>query len=124
MKRVIILTSILLLTGCAINSKTLSPTKSSDDKIILEAEKYKQQYQKKIFKIWDIPPSSVGMSASVKVFLNDSGEIEQIIFLDKEDPKFKSSIEKAIWRASPFVLPSNPDVRKQLRKFNIKFMAK
>ncbi|MFI8125323.1 energy transducer TonB, partial [Acinetobacter baumannii] len=42
MKRVIILTSILLLTGCAINSKTLSPTKSSDDKIILEAEKYKQ----------------------------------------------------------------------------------
>ncbi|MDS7968335.1 TonB C-terminal domain-containing protein [Acinetobacter sp. V117_2] len=124
MKRVIILTSILLLTGCAINSKTLSPTKSSDDKIILEAEKYKQQYQKKIFKIWDIPPSSVGMSASVKVFLNDSGEIEQIIFLDKEDPKFKSSIEKAIWRASPFVLPSNPDVRKQVRKFNIKFMAK
>ncbi|MDM9638802.1 TonB C-terminal domain-containing protein [Acinetobacter nosocomialis] len=123
MKRVIILTSILLLTGCAINSKTLSPTKSSDDKIILEAEKYKQQYQKKIFKIWDIPPSSVGMSASVKVFLNDSGEIEQIIFLDKEDPKFKSSIEKAIWRASPFVLPSNPDVRKQVRKFNIKFMA-
>lgn len=124
MKRVIILTSILLLTGCAINSKTLSPTKSSDDKIILEAEKYKQQYQKKIFKIWDIPPSSVGMSASVKVFLNDSGEIEQIIFLDKEDPKFKSSIEKAIWRASPFVLPSNPDVRKQVKKFNIKFMAK
>ncbi|MDS7944895.1 TonB C-terminal domain-containing protein [Acinetobacter sp. V110_1] len=124
MKRVIILTSILLLTGCAINSKTLSPTKSSDDKIILEAEKYKQQYQKKIFKIWDIPPSSVGMSASVKVFLNDSGEIEQIIFLDKEDPKFKSSIEKAIWRASPFILPSNPDVRKQVRKFNIKFMAK
>lgn len=124
MKRVIILTSILLLTGCAINSKTLSPTKSSDDKIILEAEKYKQQYQKKIFKIWDIPPSSVGMSASVKVFLNDSGEIEQIIFLDKEDPKFKSSIEKATWRASPFVLPSNPDVRKQVRKFNIKFMAK
>ncbi|KDM56565.1 hypothetical protein AE32_01754 [Acinetobacter nosocomialis] len=91
---------------------------------IVEAEKYKQQYQKKIFKIWDVPPSSIGMSASVKVFLSDSGEIEQIIFLDKEDPKFKSSIEKAIWRASPFVLPSNPEVRKQVRKFNIKFVAK
>ncbi len=25
------------------------------------------------------------MSASVKVFLSDTGEIEQIIFLDKED---------------------------------------
>ncbi|MFH4306891.1 hypothetical protein WAJ73_18880, partial [Acinetobacter baumannii] len=25
---------------------------------------------------------------------------------------FKSSIEKAIWRASPFVLPFNPEVRK------------
>ncbi|EOC9302803.1 TPA: energy transducer TonB, partial [Acinetobacter baumannii] len=54
----------------------------------------------------------------------DTGEIEQIIFLDKEDQKFKSSIEKAIWRASPFVLPSNPEVRKQVRKFNIKFTAK
>ncbi|HHG0467901.1 energy transducer TonB [Acinetobacter baumannii] len=124
MKNVIILTSILLLSGCTINSKLLSPAKSDDDKIIVEAEKYKQQYQKKIFKIWNVPPSSVGMSASVKVFLNDTGEIEQIIFLDKEDQKFKSSIEKAIWRASPFVLPSNPEVRKQVRKFNIKFTAK
>ncbi|MDC5535655.1 TonB C-terminal domain-containing protein [Acinetobacter baumannii] len=124
MKNVIILTSILLLSGCTINSKLLSPAKSDDDKIIVEAEKYKQQYQKKIFKIWNVPSSSVGMSASVKVFLSDTGEIEQIIFLDKEDQKFKSSIEKAIWRASPFVLPSNPEVRKQVRKFNIKFTAK
>ncbi|PIL48412.1 cell envelope integrity protein TolA [Acinetobacter baumannii] len=124
MKNVIILTSILLLSGCTINSKLLSPAKSDDDKIIVEAEKYKQQYQKKIFKIWNVPPSSVGMSASVKVFLSDTGEIEHIIFLDKEDQKFKSSIEKAIWRASPFVLPSNPEVRKQVRKFNIKFTAK
>ncbi|PUU98344.1 cell envelope integrity protein TolA [Acinetobacter baumannii] len=124
MKNVIILTSILLLSGCTINSKLLSPAKSDDDKIIVEAEKYKQQYQKKIFKIWNVPPSSVGMSTSVKVFLSDTGEIEQIIFLDKEDQKFKSSIEKAIWRASPFVLPSNPEVRKQVRKFNIKFTAK
>lgn len=124
MKNVIILTSILLLSGCTINSKLLSPAKSDDEKIIVEAEKYKQQYQKKIFKIWNVPPSSVGMSASVKVFLSDTGEFEQIIFLDKEDQKFKSSIEKAIWRASPFVLPFNPEVRKQVRKFNIKFTAK
>ncbi len=124
MKNVIILTSILLLSGCTINSKLLSPAKSDDEKIIVDAEKYKQQYQKKIFKIWNVPPSSVGMSARVKVFLSDTGEIEQIIFLDKEDQKFKSSIEKAIWRASPFVLPSNPEVRKQVRKFNIKFTAK
>ncbi|HFF4157788.1 TPA: cell envelope integrity protein TolA [Acinetobacter baumannii] len=124
MKNVIILTSILLLSGCTINSKLLSPAKSDDEKIIVEAEKYKQQYQKKIFKIWNVSPSSVGMSASVKVFLSDTGEIEQIIFLDKEDQKFKSSIEKAIWRASPFVLPFNPEVRKQVRKFNIKFTAK
>ncbi|EPK3638768.1 energy transducer TonB, partial [Acinetobacter baumannii] len=27
-------------------------------------------------------------------------------------------------RASPFVLPFNPEVRKQVRKFNIKFTAK
>ncbi|NUG13320.1 TonB C-terminal domain-containing protein, partial [Acinetobacter seifertii] len=70
------------------------------------------------------PSSSSGMSASVKVFLTDTGQIEQIIFLDKEDPKFKSSIEKAIWRSSPFNLPTNPEVRKQARKFNIKFISK
>ncbi|MEQ1065843.1 cell envelope integrity protein TolA [Acinetobacter sp. XH1741] len=124
MKSIIILTSIFLLSGCAINSKSLSPVKNTDDKILLEAQKYKQEYQRKILRTWDIPPSSVGMSASVKVFLSDSGEIEQIIFLDKEDQKFKSSIEKAIWRASPFTMPSNPDLRKQVRKFNIKFQAK
>lgn len=125
MKSIIILTSIFLLSGCAINSKSLSSVKrSTDDKIVLEAQKYKQEYQRKILRTWDIPASSVGMSASVKVFLSDSGEIEQIIFLDKEDQKFKSSIEKAIWRASPFTMPSNPDLRKQVRKFNIKFQAK
>ena len=48
MKNIIILTSILLLTGCTINSKSLSPVKSGDDKTIVEAEKYKQQYQKDI----------------------------------------------------------------------------
>ena len=124
MKSIIIFTSIFLLCGCAINTKSLSSPKSNDDKTILEAEKYKQQYQKKIFRSWDVPSSSSGMSASVKVFLTDTGQIEQIIFLDKEDPKFKSSIEKAIWRSSPFNLPNNPEVRKQARKFNIKFISK
>ncbi|PJF05694.1 cell envelope integrity protein TolA [Acinetobacter seifertii] len=124
MKSIIIFTSIFLLCGCAINTKSLSSPKSNDDKMILEAEKYKQQYQKKIFRTWDVPSSSSGMSASVKVFLTDTGQIEQIIFLDKEDPKFKSSIEKAIWRSSPFNLPTNPEVRKQARKFNIKFISK
>lgn len=123
MKSIIIFTSIFLLCGCAINTKSLSSPKSNDDKTILEAEKYKQQYQKKIFRTWDVPSSSSGMSASVKVFLTDTGQIEQIIFLDKEDPKFKSSIEKAIWRSSPFNLPTNPEVRKQARKFNIKFIS-
>ncbi|PTV53258.1 cell envelope integrity protein TolA [Acinetobacter seifertii] len=124
MKSIIIFTSIFLLCGCAINTKSLSSPKSNDDKTILEAEKYKQQYQKKIFRTWDVPSFSFGMSASVKVFLTDTGQIEQIIFLDKEDPKFKSSIEKAIWRSSPFNLPTNPEVRKQARKFNIKFISK
>lgn len=34
MKNVIILTSILLLSGCTINSKLLSPAKSDDEKIM------------------------------------------------------------------------------------------
>lgn len=124
MKNFTIIASLFLLVGCAIGHKQVTPVQVTDNKITSEAEKYKKQYQKKIYKIWDIPKSSAGMSASVKVFLTDSGEIEQIIFLDKEEQKFKTSIEKAIWRASPFALPSNPEVRKQARKFNMKFQAK
>ncbi|PPC07830.1 TonB C-terminal domain-containing protein [Acinetobacter pittii] len=124
MKNFTIITSLFLLVGCTTGYKQAAPVQVTDTKITSEAEKYKKQYQKKIYKIWDIPKSSTGMSASVKVFLTDSGEIEQIIFLDKEEQKFKTSIEKAIWRASPFVLPSNPDARKQARKFNMKFQAK
>lgn len=124
MKNFTIIASLFLLVGCTTGHKQAAQVQVTDTKITSEAEKYKKQYQKKIYKIWDIPKSSTGMSASVKVFLTDSGEIEQIIFLDKEEQKFKTSIEKAIWRASPFVLPSNPDARKQARKFNMKFQAK
>ncbi|WP_151822792.1 TonB C-terminal domain-containing protein [Acinetobacter oleivorans] len=124
MKNFTIIASLFLLVGCATGHKQVAPVQVTDNKITSEAEKYKKQYQKKIYKIWDIPTSSTGMSASVKVFLTDSGEIEQIIFLDKEEQKFKTSIEKALWRASPFALPSNPEVRKQARKFNMKFQAK
>ncbi|MCG9491228.1 TonB C-terminal domain-containing protein [Acinetobacter pittii] len=124
MKNFTIIASLFLLAGCTTSHKQTTSVQVSDNKIISEAEKYKKQYQKKIYKIWDIPKSSTGMSASVKVFLTDSGEIEQIIFLDKEEQKFKTSIEKAIWRASPFVLPSHPEARKQARRFNMKFQVK
>ncbi|MGB8808552.1 TonB C-terminal domain-containing protein [Acinetobacter calcoaceticus] len=124
MKNFTIIASLFLLVGCTTGHKQATPVQVTDNKITSEADKYKKQYQKKIYKIWDVPESSTGMSASVKVFLSDSGEIEQIIFLDKEEQKFKTSIEKAIWRASPFALPSNPEVRKQARKFNMKFQAK
>jgi len=124
MKNFTIIASLFLLVGCTTGHKHATPVQVTDNKITSEADKYKKQYQKKIYKLWEVPNSSTGMSASVKVFLSDSGEIEQIIFLDKEEQKFKTSIEKAIWRASPFALPSNPEVRKQARKFNMKFQAK
>ncbi|MCU4563283.1 TonB C-terminal domain-containing protein [Acinetobacter sp. WU_MDCI_Abxc222] len=124
MKNFTIIASLFLLVGCTTSHKQITPVQVTENKIASEAEKYKKQYQKKIYKLWEIPTSSSGMSASVKIFLSDRGEIEQIIFLDKEEQKFKTSIEKAIWRASPFDLPSNPEARKQARKFNMKFQVK
>ncbi|MFA2969634.1 TonB C-terminal domain-containing protein [Acinetobacter pittii] len=124
MKNFTIVASLFLLVGCTTSHKQITPVQVTDNKIASEAEKYKKQYQKKIYKLWEIPTSSSGMSASVKIFLSDRGEIEQIIFLDKEEQKFKTSIEKAIWRASPFDLPSNPEAIKQARKFNMKFQVK
>ncbi|MDQ9948251.1 MULTISPECIES: TonB C-terminal domain-containing protein [Acinetobacter] len=124
MQNFTIIASLFLLVGCTTSHKQITPVQVTDNKIASEAEKYKKQYQKKTYKLWEIPTSSSGMSASVKIFLSDRGEIEQIIFLDKEEQKFKTSIEKAIWRASPFDLPSNPEARKQARKFNMKFQVK
>ncbi|MCU4528257.1 TonB C-terminal domain-containing protein [Acinetobacter pittii] len=124
MKNFTIIASLFLLVGCTTSHKQITPVQVTENKIASEAEKYKKQYQKKIYKLWEIPTSSSGMSASVKIFLSDRGEIEQIIFLDKEEQKFKTSIEKAIWRASPFDLPSNPEAIKQARKFNMKFQVK
>jgi len=124
MKNFTIIAALFLLIGCSTGHKQITSVQVSDNNITSEAETYKKQYQKKIYKTWDIPKSSTGMSASVKVFLSDTGEIEQIIFLDKEEQKFKTSIEKAIWRSSPFALPSNPEVRQKARKFNMKFQAK
>ncbi|MCU4363250.1 MULTISPECIES: TonB C-terminal domain-containing protein [Acinetobacter] len=124
MKNFTIIASLFLLVGCTTSHKQITPVQVTENKIASEAEKYKKQYQKKIYKLWEIPTSSSGMSASVKIFLSDRGEIEQIIFLDKEEQKFKTTIEKAIWRASPFDLPSNPEAIKQARKFNMKFQVK
>ncbi len=67
MKNFTIVASLFLLVGCATGHKQVTPAPVVDNKIISEAEKYKKQYQKKIYKTWDIPKSSTGMSASVKV---------------------------------------------------------
>lgn len=50
MKNVIILTSILLLSGCTINSKLLSPAKSDDEKIIVEQKSTSNNIKKRSLK--------------------------------------------------------------------------
>lgn len=88
-----------------------------------EAERYKKQYQLKIFKAWDVPPNSAGTSARVRVLLTDKGEVNQIIFLNEVSKEFKLSIERAIKKSIPFTLPENTDVRKIARNLSISFKA-
>lgn len=88
-----------------------------------EAERYKKEYQLKIFKAWDVPPNSAGTSARVRVLLTDKGEVNQIIFLNEVSKEFKLSIERAIKKSIPFTLPENTDVRKIARNLSISFKA-
>lgn len=88
-----------------------------------EAERYKKEYQLKIFKAWDVPPNSAGTSARVRVLLTDKGEINQIIFLNEVSKEFKLSIERAIKKSIPFTLPENTDIRKIARNLSISFKA-
>lgn len=88
-----------------------------------EAERYKKEYQLKIFKAWDVPPNSAGTIARVRVLLTDKGEVNQIIFLNEVSKEFKLSIERAIKKSIPFTLPENTDVRKIARNLSISFKA-
>lgn len=88
-----------------------------------EAERYKKEYQLKIFKAWDVPPNSAGTSARVRVLLTDKGEVNQIIFLNEVSKDFKLSIERAIKKSIPFTLPENTDIRKIARNLSISFKA-
>lgn len=88
-----------------------------------EAERYKKEYQLKIFKAWDVPPNSAGTSARVRVLLTDKGEVNQIIFLNEVSKEFKLSIERAIKKSIPFTLPENTDIRKIARNLSISFKA-
>ncbi|MDS7931123.1 TonB family protein [Acinetobacter sp. V102_4] len=88
-----------------------------------EAERYKKEYQLKIFKAWDVPPNSAGTSARVRILLTDKGEINQIIFLNEVSKEFKLSIERAIKKSIPFTLPENTDIRKIARNLSISFKA-
>lgn len=88
-----------------------------------EAERYKKEYQLKIFKAWNVPTNSAGTNTRVRVLLTDKGEIDQIIFLNEVPKEFKLSIERAIKKSIPFTLPENTDVRKIARNLSISFKA-
>lgn len=88
-----------------------------------DAEKYKKSYQLKILKAWNVPPNSQGTSASVKVLLTDNGEIDQIVFLNEVSKEFKLSIEQAIKKSTPFILPENTHIRERARNLTISFRA-
>ena len=123
MKRILIFSMILGLVGCTTPVVQTAPTSMDESSHISEVEKYKAEYQRQILRAWDVPLASEGTTARVKAYLDDHGKLEQLIFLDEVNQQFKISIEKAIKDASPFALPSNPDVRRQARKLNIRFKA-
>lgn len=122
MKRILIIFLLAIgLTGCVNYHSSLH--NENKNEASLEAEKYKKLYQQIIYKAWDVPKGSSGMSVKVRVLLNENGEPIKIIYFNEVNENFKLSIEKAIKKVSPFQLPKNDEVKLRARNLAISFKA-
>lgn len=89
----------------------------------LEAEKVKVQYQKIIISAWNVPKSSAGTKVLVKVKLDDSGQINEILMDETIDQTFRASIVNAIKKVAPFTLPTDKNVREKAKNLSINFSS-
>ncbi|EOQ62795.1 hypothetical protein F935_01885 [Acinetobacter calcoaceticus ANC 3811] len=122
MKRILIIFLLAIgVTGC-VNYHSSLPNENQSE-ASLEAEKYKKLYQQMIYKAWDVPKGSSGMSVKVRVLLNENGEPIKIIYFNEVNENFKLSIERAIKKVSPFLLPKKDEVKLRARNLAISFKA-
>ncbi|MFW1953887.1 cell envelope integrity protein TolA [Acinetobacter beijerinckii] len=121
--------SFIILNLCLIGSVHSQEIKekTESEKYYLsqlqEAKKVKAAFSKSIVDAWNVPKNTAGKTALVKVILDDKGQIEKILMDQDIDPIFRSSIEKAVKKASPFDLPKDSTVREKAKHLTIKFSA-
>ncbi|AZM39870.1 hypothetical protein EJP75_15890 [Acinetobacter baumannii] len=125
----------IIIIGCLIFACNISIANESVIKIPtihIQAEsensdliisEYRDNLERKIFSAWTPPVGSAGAVATVKLSLNDQGNIDDLV-VSSNNLEMKNSIEKAIKSVLPFDKPTNINIGNKVRNLNIKFQSK
>jgi colicin import membrane protein len=81
----------------------------------------KKEFAHKILRAWHIPTGATDQKANAHIKLTQNGSIESIV-VSSAAPVVKTSIEQAIYDATPFTLPTQPEVRRDVQSFSVNFI--
>ncbi len=100
----------------------ITPRNLSDSEWRHVAE-VKNIFKQRIYRAWDVPMGKSGEKVNARITLRDSGQVASVI-VSSSDTNVKASIEAAIHAATPYPMPSNPDILEKVRIFDISFNVK
>lgn len=120
-----------LLTACASHAlsdddtaPTVAATSVKAGNKIIIAHNLQHDFIGRIAKNWHVPANTTGKQVSVRVKLNNNGQINSIAITHSSgDPVYDRSIVTAIRATAPFPMPDDPVARKQVRSFNSIFTS-
>lgn len=82
----------------------------------------KKEFAHKILRAWHIPTDATDQKANARIKLTQNGSIDSIV-VNSAAPDVRASIEQAIYDSAPFTLPTQPEVRRDVRSFSVNFIV-
>ncbi|WP_151798560.1 TonB C-terminal domain-containing protein [Acinetobacter bereziniae] len=76
----------------------------------------------RITKYWKRPATDLAEKANVRVYLDEQGNVEDILFVGGQfSDEFALSIKTAIYKAAPFEMPNEQSLKKQFQEILLHF---
>ena len=76
----------------------------------------------RITKYWKRPATNLAEKANVRVYLDEQGNVEDIVFVGGQfSDEFARSIKTAIYKAAPFEMPNEQSLKKQFQEIPLQF---
>ncbi|KAF1024771.1 MAG: hypothetical protein GAK29_02347 [Acinetobacter bereziniae] len=76
----------------------------------------------RITKYWKRPATDLVEKANVRVYLDEHGNVKDILLIDGQfSDAFAASIKAAIYKAAPFEMPKEQALKKQFQEIRINF---